>query len=275
MIERYIKLSVMGLLGLTGLLSSCSTDELELYDQKKGMLSFAPDESAIKTYSFMSRPEGVMRDTVWFTVNLIGFTSDRDRYYELEQIIPEPTKDTLPSTTPSTPPSVMAEAGKHFVPFDSPEVRQALRFPANAITAQVPVILLRDPSLKQEEVTLRFKLKESSDFNIGYKEYQHRTLKFSDKLVKPNLWVSYFLGTYGPVKHSFMIQATGENWDDDYLRKLGFLPGGYVEVARQAYVMNLVKKLYKKLAAENKARQARGEKVLSEADGSPVTFRVF
>ena len=30
MIERYIKLSVMGLLGLTGLLSSCSTDELEL-----------------------------------------------------------------------------------------------------------------------------------------------------------------------------------------------------------------------------------------------------
>ena len=48
-----------------------------------------------------------------------------------------------------------------------------------------------------------------------------------------------------------------------------------MEVARQAYVMNLVKKLYKKLADENEARRARGEEVLSEADGTPVTFKSF
>ncbi len=275
MIEKCIKLSVIGLLGLTGLLSSCSTDELQLYDQKKGMLSFDPNESMIKTYSFMSRSDEVMRDTVWFTVNLIGFTSDHDRFYELEQIIPEAVKDTASFTTAAMPPTIIAEAGKHYVPFDSPEVRQILRLPANAITARVPVILLRDTLLKRNEVTLHFKLKASSDFNIGYKEYQSRTLKFSDKLVQPNLWLPYFLGTYGPVKHSFMIQATGENWDDDYLKKLGFLPGKYVEMSRQAYVMNLVKKLYKKLAAENEARAARGEGVLSEADGTPVTFKSF
>ena len=189
-------------------------------------VQFVLDESSLSkneySYSFVGKDETVMQDTVWFTLDLIGPSVDYDRYYELEQIIPKDSvaQDSVPKPT-DAPKTITAEAGVHYLAFDSPEAKKLQRFPANAIRTKVPIVLLRDTSLKTKEVTLNFKLKVSDDFDLGYKEYQTRTIKFSDKLVKPNLWVNYFFGTYGPEKHMFMIEATKDPWDDEYLKSIG------------------------------------------------------
>lgn len=227
----------------------------------------------------MSRGRAVMQDTVWFTLDLIGPSVDYDRYYELEQIIPKDsvTQDNVPKPT-DAPKTITAEAGVHYLAFDSPEAKKLQRFPANAIRTKVPIVLLRDTSLKTKEVTLNFKLKVSDDFDLGYKEYQTRTIKFSDKLMKPNLWVPHFFGTYGPEKHMFMIEATKDPWDDDYLKKLGAIiqyGSPTIDMVRQAYVQNLVTRLARMLEKENEARKARGEDVLREKDGTPVAFKTW
>lgn len=277
MITRSFTYSLLGLLTLAGILGSCSNDGLQLYDQKKGMLSFNAEESTSTTFTFMSRPESVTQDTVWFTVDLIGFASDRDRFFELEQILPKDSvsQDSVPKPDNNKPKTITAEAGVHYVSFDSPEAKRIQRFPANAIQAKVPVILLRDTSLKTKEVTLRFKLKASDDFNIGYKEYQNRTVVFSDKLARPNLWItgSRFLGKYSRVKHNFMIVASGKPWDDAFMAKQGFVKQYYeVEFALQPFVRNQVNRIARKLKEENEARKARGEDVLRDEDGDEVKF---
>lgn len=276
---RKFTYSLVALLALTGILGSCSDEGLPLYNQKKGMLSFNASETANKTFSFMSRGRAVMQDTVWFTLDLIGPSVDYDRYYELEQIIPKDsvTQDNVPKPT-DAPKTITAEAGVHYLAFDSPEAKKLQRFPANAIRTKVPIVLLRDTSLKTKEVTLNFKLKVSDDFDLGYKEYQTRTIKFSDKLMKPNLWVPHFFGTYGPEKHMFMIEATKDSWDDDYLKKLGAIiqyGSPTIDMVRQAYVQNLVTRLARMLEKENEARKARGEDVLREKDGTPVAFKTW
>lgn len=279
MMTKKLIYSLWGLFLLAAIFESCSSEGLQLYDRKKGMISFNADEPSSTTFTFMSRPAEVKQDTVWFTIDLIGFSSDRDRYFALEQILPKDTvtQDSVSKPT-DQPKPVIAQAGVHYLDFDSPEAKRIQRFPANAIRAKVPVVLLRDTSLKTKEVTLNFKLKVSDDFDLGYKEYQTRTVIFSDKLTRPSLWQSYFWGDYGPKKHEFMIQATGKAWDDEYLKKVGFeLINGTpnAPVRRQAYIQWIMNNLYNALEKENAARQARGEDVLREDDGTKVEFKKF
>ena len=66
--------------------------------------------------------------------------------------------------------------------------------------------------------------------------------------------------------------------DDDYLKKLGAIieyGSPTIDLVRQAYVQNLVTRLARMLAKENEARKARGEDVLREKDGTPVTFKTW
>ena len=74
-----------------------------------------------------------------------------------------------------------------------------------------------------------------------------------------------YAGDYGVVKHQFLIDQTGEKWDDDYIEK--FMTGD------GAYRSYLIEKLSKRLDEVNAERQEKGESPLCEADGTPVSFQ--
>ena len=73
-----------------------------------------------------------------------------------------------------------------------------------------------------------------------------------------------YFGTYGIVKHQFLIEQNGEKWDDDYIKSL--MDGD------SAYLTFLAQKMAQRLEEVNAERAAQGEGPLCEADGTPVSF---
>lgn len=114
--------------------------------------------------------------------------------------------------------SLNAEPGVHYVAFDDPRVKDLYYIPAKRNYADLPVLVMRDASLKEKTVNLKIRLAESADFKVGYADKSWTMITISDMLVKPTLWtnysIQYFLGAYGPVKHQFMIDVTGESIDE-------------------------------------------------------------
>ena len=194
-----------------------------------------------------------VKDTAWFTVNTQGFLSDQDRAFELQQV---PAGDGLKDAIP----------GKHYVSFDSEEMKKYLVIPAHANTVKIPVLVLKDESLDKEDVRLYFQIKENENFKQGLPVYRTAKLVISNQLSKPinweNMYMNYYFDDYGPVKHRFMIDVTGLAWDDEFVNNL----------SDYGYICYLAGLLYKAVQAENAARTARGEDILREADGTPVTF---
>ena len=83
---------------------------------------------------------------------------------------------------------------------DDPEMLPLLVIQPNAVTAEIPVILLRDASLKEDDYRLCLRLKATDDFRLGETGKLSGTIVLSDKLSKPNFWNSsvdrYYLGVY-------------------------------------------------------------------------------
>lgn len=258
-----------GLLQLA-LLTSCEKD-LPVYDDNTSRLNFYYNidsradfkpEMAESSFSFVYGDEASTTDTVWFKVETMGKIPAYDRPVAFQQV------DTT---------GVMAIPGKHYVPFDSPELASYYVIKGGTAQAEVPVVLLRDASLKNETVVLKFRIKPNDSFTNGYEEYQTKTITFSDYMSKPSKWdypypysgsytvrLADFFGTYGPVKHQFMIDHTGEKWDDLYIDKL--MTGDI------NYIVYLVGKLTKELEALNKEREKEGLQPLAEKDGTVVAF---
>ena len=84
------------------------------------------------------------------------------------------------------------------------------------------------------------------------------------------------IGIYDPVLHQFLIDATGEKWDDEYIASLGLTKGylntdwgptmTYWDDLGPDYDVNymnyLVSRLQEALKQENAARANRGEEPL-------------
>lgn len=255
-------------------LSSCEKD-LEVYNTETCRLNFYYDlnsragfnESLARTtYSFIYGSSDRERDTLWFDVQTMGFTSDHERPVTLQQ---------LPSD------GVQAVPGKHYVAFDDPSVSHLYVIPANRATTKLPVIILRDPSLKNEAVTLKFGFKENEYFQLGFEEFSTRLIEMTDMLSEPSAWnaaypipgleryfpqyalhCSDYFGEYGVVKHQFLIEQTGKKWDDEYIESL--IKGD------SNYLKYLVRKMSKRLDEVNAERVAKGLDVLKEADGTIV-----
>ncbi len=249
---------ILMLLAACFLATSCEQD-LPVYDYPDNELNFSLTLNNVTgiaeetSYSFVFAGSNVQKDTVWFTVNTQGFLSDQDRSFEMRQVSAgEGQKDAV--------------AGQHYVAFDSEEMKKFLIVPAGANTVKVPVLVLKDPSLETEDVRLYFEIKENENFKQGLPPYRTAKLVISNQLSKPTNWSSmyldYYFDAYGPVKHRFMIDNTGLAWDEAFISTLSDF----------GYIAYLATKLYKAVEAENAARAARGEDILKEADGTPVTF---
>ena len=196
---------IMGVCMLLPMFTACEKD-LPVYENSQCWLKFnyERDADSLVSYSFAYGSSEVTVDTVWVKVQLMGSVEDYDRPIALEQIM---TGDND------------AVSGEHYVPFDDPELTQKYYFmPKNAIIADIPVVLKRSASLKNANYNLKLTIKNNDVFAVGSKERSTRRILIADQLVKPNKWSSYeyFFGKYSQAKHQFMIDATGNKWDDEY-----------------------------------------------------------
>ncbi len=248
----------IALLAIIALLSACEQD-LPVYSDTTSRLYFkkAYLSDSLTSYSFSYHGD-VTSDTVWVTVQNLGFIANHDRSFELEQVMTG-TDDAV--------------AGKHYVSFDDAEYKKHLVIKADSTTARIPIVVLRDASLKTSTVTLKFTIKENAEFKPGFKSQMNRYIQITDRLAKPSNWGGYcnwYFGTYGPVRHQFMIKVTGEKWDEDYISKQQF--DSYT--ADQAYMSFICSKLAAALAVENAEREAQGLSPLAEEDGTLIGFAV-
>jgi hypothetical protein len=256
--------------------SSCEND-LPLYDTPDCWLNFeylnnsgtvVYDSANITTamressYSFVYVGADVMVDTVWFKVTTMGFPSDRDRPLALMQIMPG-AEDTT---------TMAAVSGEHYAAFDSPEMAPYYKMPAGAVETRIPIVMKRAASLADGDVTLKFTFKENEHFKPGYVHMIERTLFISNMLAEPENWSSSgagsFFGAYGPVKHQFLMDITGQKWDVPYLEEL-------FEASDTDYFVFLGNEYRKKLNELNDERAAEGLDPLQEADGTLVEIPVI
>ena len=174
-----------------------------------------------------------------------------------------------------------AVAGTHYVAFDNAQVKEHYVIPAGKADAVFPVILLRHPSLIDDEKILRIELVENEHFQLStYNLLIFRRITFAEKPSMPDAWnavgttsnTTPYFGVYGPVKHRFMIEITNMAFDNAWFTEYfywaneasGTIPrdSGYASYLRQL--------LQRKLDERNAEAGAGNE--LKEADGTIVRF---
>lgn len=212
----------------------------------------------LQTYTFVFEDEQTQRHTIWLDIQTQGYLSDQPRPILLKQI-PAIAID-----------GEDAVAGVDYVAFDDPEVRDLYVIAAGANTAKIPIILLRNESLKTTKKHLRITFGKNEYFDAGFDGYwTHRTITVSDFFSEPGNWkdISYMFGKYGTVKHQFMSDVTGKAIDDKYIKEL-------VDADDYDYLEYMRAWFGQKLQEENERRANLNPPLgpLEEADGTPVSF---
>lgn len=239
-------------------LASCEQD-LPLYSDPDARLNFYNEytKDTLVSYSFAYHNDK-QTDTIWVKMRTIGQMADYDRHFELQQV-----------TTGEDD----AAPGVQYVGFDDPDMKKWLVVKADSIYATFPIVVKRDASLKQKTYMLKFELKENDTFKRGYSNRRYKYISLTDRLIKPsnwNGWCDHYFGQYGPVKHNFMMEVTGNKWDEDYLNELGI--GNFT--ADQAYLAYITSKLSTALEKENARRESLGMGPLAEDDGTIIEFTI-
>ncbi|MEJ5053831.1 DUF4843 domain-containing protein [Sphingobacterium sp. MYb382] len=213
------------LLGLICFFGSCKKSEIQMYND---VMRIQLLDSLSSAYTFFYRPQTVVRDTFFLPVRTVGGLTNADRPIRLVQeseyrdsvVFDAITK--LPIDTVKIPLANPAQAGVHYVAFDSPEMQAAAVIKAGRVDAKIPIILLRDPSLKKASYRLRIALAPNSEFELGEKKSLAMTLRFSDGLERFYSWrfdtgvAQAFItfGKYSTAKHQFIYDVIGEPIDE-------------------------------------------------------------
>jgi hypothetical protein len=238
-------------------------------------------DTAQLTYTFVYEAPEVVRDTVYIQVNTIGGITGNDRPVKLEQIseydytyVRDPVTNQITDTIKTERP-FKAVPGKHYVPFDDPSLASLMVVKANQATAMLPIILLRDASLKDNTYRLRVKLAANAEFAIGETRSQERTIAFSDRLERFYSWrvdntvapAFNSFGKYSTGKHQFMVDVLKVKIDEEWYQAIS-------AAMAQTHYRNMLKDA---LAAFNSDPQniASGRAPLretSDPSSAPVTF---
>jgi hypothetical protein len=164
----------------------------------------------LKQQTFVYSNPDVLIDTVYFDVYTMGHPSNIDRPFKLAQI--------------QVPGVINAIPGTHYQAFDHSGSSGLYVIQRGKAHSRVPIILFRHESLKEQTVTLKFQLVDNEHFNVGQSNLIWRKLTFSDQIVRPAAWSGFnesqYLGTYSQEKHRFMISATGQRWDQEFLTSI-------------------------------------------------------
>ncbi|SEN55429.1 protein of unknown function [bacterium A37T11] len=136
------------------------------------------------TYSFAIKEPGILQDTFYIPLRIMGVAKDADRLVNC----------TL--TTESESYS---------------NIYQLLTavIPAGSFTGYLPVKLFKDPILAQKEIKLHLTLTHSDDFDPGVTDQINYLLKVNNFLTRPASWQENFLGRFSQVKYGLIIRETG------------------------------------------------------------------
>ena len=131
---------------------------------------------------------------------------------------------------------------------------------AGEVSRLIPVILLRDESLKAATYKLVLAVQGNEYFRPGIDAWRTYTVTITDTAIKPTIWDSYwsyYLGTsWGPEKLRFAIEATGYKDFNERPLDPGLGSWMYTVCSQQLEEYN----------AEHP------DNPLCEADGTPVSF---
>jgi hypothetical protein len=218
-------------------MASCKKDQYYLYNDI-ARIQFGPDikliyntnsalADTLKPFTFYYDGPEVTQDTVFFDIYAIGGVSKTDRVFTLEQ-------EQLPNANNAIP-------GKHYVAFSDPKVSKLYVIKAGTVHTKVPVIVLRDPSLKTTTPVLKLNVVADATFQLGERKTLWRKIEMTDRLSRPSAWTdsysTYYYGAYSTVKHAFMINATGQKWDQVFMSELAIdLQGYYLSVIKTALI---------------------------------------
>lgn len=182
------------LLLLVVVISSCEKD-IYKWDDSVARIQFKGDTLGYKTFVFEN--ETIVKDTIYLTVSTMGFTSDKDRSFKLKQSPLEGVENAV--------------AGVHYVGLDTPEMEKRLKIPANEAEVTVPIIVMRDKSLKKSRVEMRIAIAENDEFTFGELNALTRHIIISDDYERPASYADWLenacFGKYSKVRHKFMHQV--------------------------------------------------------------------
>lgn len=195
---KNIKYSLLLLLAVV--IFSCEKD-IYKWDDKAARIQFTGDTLGYKTFIF--EDEKIVDDTIYLTVRTMGFTSNRDRYFKLKQTPLEGVENAV--------------AGVHYIGLDAPEMKEYLKIPANEATMNIPIIVMRDKSLKKSRVEMKLTIVENEEFTFGELNSLSRRIIISDDYERPasySVWLeTYCFGKYSKVRHKFMHKILVEQTD--------------------------------------------------------------
>lgn len=198
------------------MLISCKQDDYNLFDSES-LVQFGPPPAdlytggrqladTVKSFTFFYEGEDTKLDTVYFDVYAIGGMSPIDRYFTLQQ-------ELLPNVENAKP-------NVHYQAFDD-AAKKLCVIKANTVHTKLPIVLIRDASLKTNMMVLKFNLVSNENFALGEKELLWRKVQFTDRLSRPDAWdepvSKHYLGKYSVEKHKFMIKETKLRWDQEMI----------------------------------------------------------
>ncbi len=178
------------------------------YEDVRLVFDFIPNVDSVTRKSFIYDHSDITKDTVWVKVRTRGFTKDIDREVILKQV---ELKDKL-----------NAKPGVHYVALDDEQASRHYVIGANKSEALMPIIILRDKSLKEDVYYLNITFVENDHFIAGDSVDVYKMVEISELVSQPASWDAMFnmfggFGNYSRVKHEFLISATNEPWDDVFI----------------------------------------------------------
>ncbi len=156
--------------------------------------------------SFFVVPEEQVRDTVWVEIALMGFPVDKDRPIKIIQTNQDAEDAAI--------------AGTHYLAFDDVEVKGQVVMKANQVTARIPVIFLRDISLKTEKKRLEMTIEENEYFKPGIDADCNFMVQTTELAEMPenwnSAWKTYF-GDWSSQKMWFIVNYLGlDDFEAEY-----------------------------------------------------------
>ncbi|WP_295116538.1 DUF4843 domain-containing protein [uncultured Chitinophaga sp.] len=237
-------------------------------------------DTAAMNFTFVYDAATVVKDTVYVRVNTIGGITSADRPVKFVQVpeydytyVRDPITNQIIDTVETERP-FKAVPGIHYLDFND-KAAPPMVVSADSARAFVPVVLLRDPSLKENTYRLRIQIAANDAFGLGEIMAREMTIIFSDRLERFYSWRTdntvspafNNFGKYSTGKHQFMIDALKTNINEEWYQAA--LTAGAMQQYR-----NVVKQLLTEFNA-NPANIASGKAPLRETDNptsAVVTF---
>ena len=227
-----------------------------------------------EVYTFAYYPESIQKDTLQIELISVGEVTDYPRVIRFEQV----TKEWKYTYDEEEPEKVVdstyvdmefpAVAGVHY---ESLGEKNELILPANQNVLKLNVIIKReDTGLRKNARKLVLRLLPSDDFQTGEVNKLVKNITISDKLERPTRWKdnSYYyklyLGNWSEVKHRFMIDITGQKWDNDFLV---YIIDNYDTYSLRDYYLAKIKKALAEYNADPK-----NDTPLKNENGKEVVF---